>query len=136
MQSPGFSVPPLSHITPCIPTVSNLYLANSLVAAVSESDQYWLLNVPCTKTHVSFLLLMLYKSIGPGPSPMYLIRNTVSFQGEELLSLRPTPKLEAYCLSAVRDSKFNKFTSTLHIGGRYSIRNLRTRHIVVTGIHL
>jgi hypothetical protein len=30
----------------------------------------------------------------------------------------------------------NIFTTTLHIGGRSSIRNLRTRHAVVTGTHL
>jgi hypothetical protein len=31
---------------------------------------------------------------------------------------------------------FNLFTATLHIGGRSSIRNLRTRHAVVTGTHI
>jgi hypothetical protein len=30
----------------------------------------------------------------------------------------------------------NKNKQTLHIGGRSSIRNLRTRHAVVTGTHL
>jgi len=39
-------------------------------------------------------------------------------------------------LSAVRDCLFNIFASTLHIGGRASIRNLRTRLAVVTGTHL
>jgi hypothetical protein len=46
------------------------------------------------------------------------------------LSWRTTP------LSAVRDLLFNIFAATLHIGGRSSIRNLRTRHAVVTGTHL
>ena len=36
-------------------------------------------------------------------------------------------------MSAVRDYLFNIFAATLHIGGRYSIRNLSTRHAVVTG---
>jgi hypothetical protein len=31
---------------------------------------------------------------------------------------------------------FNIFAATLHVGGRSSIRNLRTRHAVVTGTHL
>jgi hypothetical protein len=38
-------------------------------------------------------------------------------------------------LSAVHDCLFNLFAATLHIGGRSSIRNLRTRHAVVTGTH-
>ena len=55
------------------------------------------------------------------------------FHGEELLAPRPTPKLEDHPLSAVRNCLFNLFAATLHIGGRSSIRNLRTRHAVVTG---
>ena len=57
---------------------------------------------------------------------------TVFFYGEELLVPRPTPKLEDYPFSAVRDCLFNLFAATLHIRGRSSIRNLRTRHDVVT----
>jgi len=45
-------------------------------------------------------------------------------------------KLENHPLSAVLDCLFNIFAATLHIGGRSSIRNLRTRHAVVTGTHL
>jgi hypothetical protein len=62
--------------------------------------------------------------------------NKIHFYGEELLAPRPTPKLEDHPLSAVRDCLFNIFAATLHIGGRSSIRNLRTRHAVVTGTHL
>jgi len=58
------------------------------------------------------------------------------FHGEALLAPRPTPKLEDRPLSAVRSCLFNIFTATLHIGGRSSIHNLRTRHAVVTGAHL
>jgi len=52
-----------------------------------------------------------------------------------LLAPRPTPKLEDHPLSAVHDCLFNLFAATLHTGGRSSIRNLRTRHAVVTGTH-
>jgi hypothetical protein len=38
-------------------------------------------------------------------------------------------------LSVVRDCIFNVFLPTLHIGGRSTIRNLRTRHVVLTGNH-
>ena len=44
--------------------------------------------------------------------------------------------LEDHTSSAVRGCFFILFTTTLHIGGRYSIRNPRTRHAVVTGTHI
>jgi hypothetical protein len=53
-----------------------------------------------------------------------------------VVSTSPTPKLEDHPSSAVRDCLFNIFAATLHIGGRSSFRNLRTRHAVVTGTHL
>jgi hypothetical protein len=62
-----------------------------------------------------------------------LFRNMIRLYGEELLAPRPTPKLEDRPLSAVRDCLFNIFAATLHIGGRSSIRNTRTRHAVPTG---
>jgi hypothetical protein len=40
-------------------------------------------------------------------------RNRLIFYGEELLSLRPTPKLEDHPLSAVRDCLFNIFAAAL-----------------------
>jgi hypothetical protein len=59
----------------------------------------------------------------------------ICFYSEELVAPRPTPKLKDHPLSAVYDCLFNVFTAALHIGGRSSIRNLRTRHAVVTGTH-
>ena len=56
------------------------------------------------------------------------------FYGEGLLAPGPTPKLEDHASSAVRGCLFNLFTATLHIGGHFSIRNLRTRHAVVTSM--
>jgi len=52
-----------------------------------------------------------------------------------LLATRPTPKLADHPSSAVRDYLFNLFAATLLIGGSSSLRNLRTRHAVVTGTH-
>ena len=46
------------------------------------------------------------------------------FYGGGLLALRPSPKLDYYPLSAVRDCFI--FAATHHIGGRSSFRNLRT----------
>ena len=60
---------------------------------------------------------------------MWVLLN-IGFHGEALLASRPTPNLEDHPSSAVRDCLFNLFAATLHIGGRSSIRNLRTRHAV------
>jgi len=49
-----------------------------------------------------------------------------------VVSTSPNPQLEDHPSSAVRDCLFNLFAAPLHIGGRSSIRNLRTRHAVVT----
>ena len=61
-----------------------------------------------------------------------MVRSMRRFYGEELSAPRPTPKLEDHHFSAVRDCLFNILAATLHIGGRSSIRNLRTHHAVVT----
>ena len=53
-----------------------------------------------------------------------------------LLGPRRTPKLDDHLLSTFRDSLFNTFAGTSHIGGRSSIRNLRTHHVFVTRTHL
>jgi hypothetical protein len=65
-----------------------------------------------------------------------VFRNMIRFYGEGLLAPRPNPKLEDHSLSAVRYCLLYIFGATLHIGCRTSIRNLRTRHAVVTWTHL
>ena len=67
---------------------------------------------------------------------LLMFRNLICFYGEELLAPRPTPKLEDHPLSDVCHSLVNIFAATLHIGGRFSIRNLWTRHAVLTGTQL
>jgi hypothetical protein len=57
----------------------------------------------------------------------------IRFHDKELLAPCPIPKLKDHPLSAVRDCLFNIFAANLHIGGRSSNRNLRTRHVVATG---
>jgi len=63
------------------------------------------------------------------------LRNMICFYSDMLLAPRPTPKLEDHPFSAVRDCLFNIFADIHNIGDRSSIRNLRTRHSVVTGTH-
>ena len=92
--------------------------------------------IPSAKSHVLFPLLRSYQSISPDPRlSLWATRNRICFYGEELLAPHPTPKLEDYPLSAVRDCIFNIFPATLHIGGSSSNRNLRKRHAVATGTH-
>jgi len=62
--------------------------------------------------------------------------NKASFCGEELSTIHPNPMLEDHPLSAVGDCLNNIFAATVHIGGRNTIRNKRTRHSAVTGTHL
>jgi hypothetical protein len=50
-----------------------------------------------------------------------------------VVSTSPNPQLEEHPLSTVRDYSFNIFAATVHIGGRSSIFNMGTRHVVVTG---
>jgi hypothetical protein len=67
---------------------------------------------------------------------LWMVRSMIRVYGPELLALRPKPKLEDQPFSAVRDCWFNIFACAFHIGGLSSIRNLRTRHAVLTGSHL
>jgi hypothetical protein len=60
----------------------------------------------------------------------------IRFHYEILLAPHPTPKLEDPSLSAVRDFLFNILAATFHIGGRSSIRKLKTRHTMMTRTHL
>jgi hypothetical protein len=128
-------MPPLSHRTSSTPTESKLYLANSLAAAVSD-PQPQAPEIPCIISHVPFPLLKSYQRISPGPRHLFMFRNSASFHDEKFVAPLPIPKLEDHPLSAVRDCLLNIFADTFHIGGRFSIRNLRTRHAVVTGNHL
>jgi hypothetical protein len=63
-------------------------------------------------------------------------KTAVHFTERLLLPPRPTLKLEDHSSSAFRDCLFNLIAATFHTGGLSSIRNLRTRHAVVTGTHL
>jgi len=78
---------------------------------------------------------LAYKFQAPANYPEESIQHD-TFYVEELLAPRPTPNLDDHTLSAVRDCLFNIFTATLPIEGLSSIRNLRTRHAVVTGTYL
>ena len=92
------------------------------------------LKIHLTNSNVPFHCLGLTKI--PGPTQQLMLRNKANFYGKELSAPLPNPRLENHPLSAVRDCLSNIFTATLRTAGRSSIRNLRTRHAVVTGTHL
>ena len=75
--------------------------------------------------------------ISPGPGlTVRIFSNKTRFYGEELLGPCPTPKIEDHTLSAIRESLFDIFATTLHIGGRSPTRNPRSRRVVLTGNNL
>jgi hypothetical protein len=80
-------------------------------------------------------LLMVYQRMSPIPTQMGEFHNMAICYGEEPSAPLQTRTPKIHPLSAVRDCLFNVFAVTLHIGGRSSIRNLGTRHAVVTGTH-
>jgi hypothetical protein len=80
-------VPPLSHLTSCTPTNSNLYLANYLAAAVSESHLYRLLTLKAPNP--KSLFFRSYQSISRGPRHNYMFRSKTSFYGEDLAASHP-----------------------------------------------
>jgi len=58
-------------------------------------------SLPCSQESASIL------------RPCVTFRNKIFLYGEDLLASRPTPKLEDYPLSAVRDCLFNIFATIL-----------------------
>jgi hypothetical protein len=130
-------MPPLSHLPSCTPTKSNLYLANSLAAAVSEPALYRLLTSQVPN------LVSLFRCVGRSKVSVqvrgfvceYFVTK-IHFHGEELLSPCPTPQAGGPPLVGFRDCLFSIFAAALQIGGLSSIRNLRTFHTLVTGTHL
>jgi hypothetical protein len=68
------------------------------------------------------------------PSPLWLACSVVKFWQWVVAVSRPTPKLVDRPLSVTAYSIYLQLPSTS--GGRSSIRNVMTRHVVVTGTHL
>src|SRR5215469_13852420 len=65
--APALTVPPLSHLTSCTPTKSNLYLSNSLASVVSDPALYRLLtfHVP-KKSPFSCCVILHLETLPPG----------------------------------------------------------------------
>jgi hypothetical protein len=78
---------------------------------------------------ICMCIMFFFRSsdISPGSRPLWMVRNMIRFNGEELLAPRRAPKLYDHPLSAVRDYLLNIFAATVCTGDRSSIRNLRTQ---------
>ena len=114
-------MPPLSNLTSCTPTESNLYLASYCCQYTCPLQAP---NFPSIKSHSNFQLLSSYQNISPGPGlSLYTVRNRIRLYGNKLLASRPTPKLVDHFLSVVRDCLFNIFAANLHVAGCSSTRN-------------
>ena len=147
-------MPPLSHLTYCTPTKSNLYLANSLAAALSEPDLYRSLTfsfLPKCPFSFSCCVMIPLETIPSGDpsggvfynrivlspvetSRIWVFLNNIFLQGG-VVRASPNPQRGGPPLWAVSDCFINLLVANLYIGGRSPIRNIRTRNDVVIGTH-
>jgi hypothetical protein len=103
-------VPPSSHLTPCIPTKSNLDFDSFLETVIKEPALYKLLTFNNPNLISIFRRLSCLSKESVQVRRLYFVfRNKFIFYGEGLLAPRPTPKL-----SFVRGCLFNTFAATLH----------------------
>ena len=129
-------MPPLSHLTSCTPTKSNLYLANLLAAAVSEPVLYSLQIFHVPNLMSPFLCLFHTKYQSRSDAYCMNISQQDTFLPWLVVSTSPNSKLGDNPLSALCDCLFNILAAALHTGAHYSIGNLRSRQAEVTGTHL
>ena len=106
---------PLTHLTSCTPTESNLHFGNSTATAVSEPDPFWLLTFHAPS------LMSLFHCLGHTKG-IHMFCNKAIFYSEAFLVRRPTSKLEHHFLSATHKCLFNIFTTPLHPGDSSSIK--------------
>jgi hypothetical protein len=125
----AISIPP-----PVLPI--NLTYISILLPQLSWANlpyTYCTSDIAPSKSHVHFpLLRSIIQRISPCLRLLVNFRNNFIFYGKELLAPRPTPKLDDHPLSAVCDCLFNIFACPPYLEAISSIRNLMTRHTVVT----
>jgi hypothetical protein len=95
---------------------------------------YYTSNNPSNKSHIHFLSLSLF-IVGTRPGPKFLVIfcNKLIFYDEEFITSRPTPKTwgpHLVCCPRLLIQYIRHYPPYLE--GIFSIRNLKTRHAVVT----
>jgi hypothetical protein len=105
IYSPVLTVFRLSHLTSCKPTNSNLYLANFLVTVINKLTYTGSLHSMYQFSCPFYCLGRAKRSIQARGTCILMITRTVLGRG--IVSPRPTPKVEAQTLSALRDCLFN-----------------------------
>jgi hypothetical protein len=80
--------------------------------------------------------LRSYQIISPGPRHVFMFRSKGIFTVRCCQHLSQPQSWRTTPCRPFGDYSFDIFAATLHIRGRSSIRNLRTRHVVVTETHL
>jgi len=104
-------VPILSQSTPVHPSSTHFLKAHFNI--IIPFTRLLTFNVPNLKSFCYFFCWNKVSVHVRGPVECFVI--LLSFNGEELLAARPTPKLKDYSLSAVHDCLFNILAATLHI---------------------
>jgi hypothetical protein len=77
--------------------------------------QYRIHKCPPPVTILSHSLLVLHQRISQSPRPSEMFCNMLTFHGDKLLAIRPTPPDGGPPLVSLRDCLFNIFAATLHI---------------------
>jgi len=91
VKYPALAMSPLSHLTSCTPTIYSLRFTSSLATVISDPDLYKLLAFQEPKI-IFFSIIWVAPQVWSKSESLWMVRNMVSYYGEELLAPRPTPQ--------------------------------------------
>jgi hypothetical protein len=126
-------VPPLSHLTSCTPTKSNLYFPELPCYRFQWTWPIKAPNIPCTKSHVHFPVLRLCQVIRPVPRLCIVIRNKYWVLRGRVVTPPPNPQAGGPPTIGCPRLLIQYIPSyPPYLEAVSSIHNPRTRHAVVT----
>jgi hypothetical protein len=110
LQSAALTMPSLSHLTSCTPTISNLYLTNSLAAVIVTltyaGSSHSIYQISCP-----FSIAYVIPKDQSRPVANVSISQQGKFLWRRVIRASPTQKLEDHPLLAVCDCLFNIFAA-------------------------